>query len=175
MSDEPPAARDFGQALLDETRRRLVGESLPRIQRCLDELSDDEIWHRPNRSVVSVGNLVLHLCGNVRQWIISGLGGETDIRVRDEEFTSTDALPRATLVNLLNDTLREAEAVFEQLDPVALLEPRRVQGREESGLSIIVHVVEHFSYHTGQISLHVKLRKNVDLGYYAGEDLNAKG
>lgn len=174
MSNAQPANK-LGEALLAETRYRFTEEFLPRIHQCLGELSDDEIWRRPNESVVSVGNLVIHLAGNVRQWIISGLGGAPDHRVRDSEFAVAGPMPRDQLLGLLDDTVAEAMAVVERTDPVALLEPRRVQGREESGVSILVHVTEHFSYHTGQISLHVKLRKNIDLGYYAGRNLNATG
>lgn len=165
----------LGEALIAEARRRIAGESLPRILRCIEELSDEAIWRRPNESVVSVGNLVLHLAGNVRQWIGSGLGGAPDERTRDAEFAEQGPMPREGLVRILNDTIRDAESVLETLDPDTLLEPRRVQGRQETGVSILVHVVEHFSYHTGQISLHTKLHRNIDLGYYAGHDLNAKG
>lgn len=167
-------AEELGAALISEAQFRIAGESLPRIHKCLNELSDEDIWHRPNDAVVSVGNLVLHLCGNVRQWIISTLGGEPDRRDRDSEFDSRTPIPREELLRRLDETVQAAGAVLDRVDPSALLERRRVQGREETILSIIVHVTEHFSYHTGQITLHVKLRKAVNLGYYAGRDLNAR-
>ena len=175
MTPSQPEPTAFGEALIAESKRRLSGESLPRIQKCVEQLTDEELWHRPNDAVVSVGNLVLHLCGNVRQWIISCLGGSEDARVSDEEFSPEGPIPREHLLAQLSDTLREAESVLDRMNPQTLLQPRRVQGQNETGLSILVHVVEHFSYHTGQISLHVKLRKGLDLGYYAGMDLNAKG
>lgn len=163
----------MAELLVAEARRRLIDESLPRIEHCLEQLTEDDIWHRPNQNVVSVGNLCLHLCGNVRQWIIAGLGRAEDSRDRDSEFAERGPIPRADLVGRLRHTLDEAVGVLEALDPASLAQPRRVQGFDETGVSVVVHVIEHFSYHTGQISLAVKLLKDIDLGYYAGKDLNA--
>jgi uncharacterized damage-inducible protein DinB len=117
---------------------------------------------------------VLHLCGNVRQWIGSGLGGAADGRDRAAEFSERGPIPKADLLARLEGVLAEADQVLDRLDPETLLQKRPVQAFEESGLSILVHVVEHFSYHTGQITTFIKTRKNVDLGYYAGIDLNQK-
>lgn len=167
-------AEAFGTALVAESKRRLLDESLPRIKKCLDLLTDEEIWRQPNDETVSIGNLVLHLCGNVRQWIVSGLGGAGDDRERGAEFSERGTIPKADLTARLENTLREAAEAMDGAAPASLLETRSVQGQTETGLSILVHVVEHFSYHTGQISLAVKLLKNVDLSYYAGQDLNAK-
>ncbi|HVR83020.1 MAG TPA: DinB family protein [Planctomycetota bacterium] len=166
---------DLGSALLLECRRRLYTESLPRIRKCLAALTIDEIWARPNPQTVSAGNLILHLSGNVRQYIIATLGGGRDVRERQAEFDATGPVPAKELIDLLEKTLAEAAEVLEEIDPGTLLETHRVQGFVESGLSILVHVVEHFSYHTGQIAYIVKSRKNVDLGFYRGIDLNAKG
>jgi uncharacterized damage-inducible protein DinB len=168
------SAADYGRALLAETRRRLFKDSMPRIRKCLAHLSEEEIWHRPNAEVVSVGNLVLHLCGNVRQNIVCGLGGAPDDRVRDDEFSETGPIPAAELLARLDRVMADVDLALDGLDPASLLEIRRVQGFEESAVSILVHVVEHFSYHVGQITYFVKSRKAIDLGYYAGFDLNAK-
>ncbi len=164
----------FGAALLAESKKRMIDESLPRIKKCLELLTDEEIWRQPNDETVSIGNLVLHLCGNVRQWIVSGLGGDEDHRDRDAEFAERGTVPKSELAARLENTLREAAEAMDRVDAASLLETRRVQGQTETGLGILVHVVEHFSYHTGQISLAVKLLKNIDLSYYAGQDLNAK-
>jgi len=176
MYAHPPDQTDTVAAqLVHETRRRLIGESLPRIAQCLNELTDEDIWLRPNEHVVSVGNLILHLCGNVRQWILSGLMGRDDRRDRDAEFATTGPIARADVLAQLESTRGEVDRALDEIDPEALNASRRVQGIDETGVSILVHVIEHFTYHTGQISLAVKLRKNMDLGYYAGRDLNAKG
>lgn len=166
--------KTLGAALIAESKHRLLDESLPRIKKCLELCDDTEIWHRANDQVVSIGNLVLHLCGNVRQWIICGLGGQPDRRNRDAEFSEQGPVPKAELERRLDETMAKAGRAIDGVDPASLLETRTVQGNEETGISILVHVVEHFSYHTGQISYITKLRKHVDLGYYAGQDLNAK-
>ena len=158
--------------LIQDVKRRIIQESVPRIKKCLDQLTEEEIWYRPNENVVSVGNLVLHLCGNVRQWILSGLGGYPDHRQRDEEFKKKGPLPTSTLVQLLDELSVAITQVLDQVTPEALVAPRIVQGFEETGISILVHVTEHFSYHTGQITYYVKTRKNIDLQYYGGQDLN---
>jgi uncharacterized damage-inducible protein DinB len=162
----------WAAALVAETIRRLLDESLPRLKKCLSLLSEDAICFRPDRETVSVGNLVLHLCGNVRQWTVSGLGGAPDHRVRARAFGERGPLPAADLVARLDETLAEAEGVLRRLDPARLLDPRRVQGFDETGVSILVHVVEHFTYHVGQVTYFVKSRKAVDLQYYAGQGLN---
>ena len=163
----------FGIALIEESKRRLFDESVPRIKKCLANLSEEEVWRRPNAETVSVGNLVLHLCGNVRQWICTGLGGDPDHRERSAEFDEAGPISTELLVARLDETMADAEHVMDAADPAKLLDMRPVQGFEESGLSILVHVVEHFSYHTGQITYAVKSNKAIDLGYYAGEDLEA--
>ena len=160
--------RQVVDALIEECRDRLVRESLPRIRKSLEPLTDEEIWRRPNANTVSPGNLVIHLCGNVRQWIISGLGGAEDQRDRSREFSEEGPIPRAELLDRLERTLQEAMGVIEKTDAEALLEKRIVQGFSSTRLSILIHVVEHFSYHTGQIAYAVKSRKDVDLGFYAG-------
>ena len=162
-------------ALCRESRHRLLEESLPRVRRCLAELSDDEIWFRPNEESNSVGNLVLHLCGNVGQYILSGLGGAPDHRERPREFSERGPLPRAELLARLEGTMAEAAAVIDRLDEANLLKKRVVQGFDYDGVGILVHVVEHFSYHTGQIAYFVKARKGIDLGFYRGVNLNRTG
>lgn len=164
--------KSFGQAFITECERRLFDESLPRLKKCLALLSEEEIWFRPNSETVSVGNLVLHLCGNVRQWIVSGLGGVSDTRKRSEEFSEQGPIPTDDLVEHLDKIMKETQLVIRSLEPTSLLEKRYVQGFEESGISILVHVVEHFSYHVGQITYFVKSKKGMDLKYYAGIDLN---
>ncbi|MFQ5707066.1 MAG: DinB family protein [bacterium] len=167
--------RAFAKAFLDECERRLFEESLPRLERCLSLLTPEEIWHRPNAETVSVGNLVLHLCGNVRQWIVAALGGKPDTRERAKEFSEPGPIPTQTLLQHLRSSMQLVKEVLHDLDPSTLLEQRTVQGFEESGVSILVHVVEHFSYHVGQITYFVKSNKAIDLAYYGGKDLNRTG
>lgn len=164
-------AQQFCDALLAETRRRLFDESLPRLKQCLAALSEEEIWYKPNGHSNSVGNLALHLCGNARQWIVSGLGGQADTRRRQQEFEERGPLPTSALVEMLEQLQEDIEAVLQKIEPAGLLRSRPVQTFEETGLSILIHVIEHFSYHVGQATYFVKARKDTDMGYYHGTSL----
>lgn len=157
-----------------EVERRIFQESIPRIKQCLAELDTQEIWFKANSNSNSVGNLVLHLCGNARQWIVAGLTDQPDTRDRDSEFNETGPIPNQELVQLLDQTQTAIQATLNQLTTADLFKSYQVQGFQEKGLSILIHVVEHFSYHTGQITYFVKLRKDIDTAYYAGLDLNSK-
>lgn len=159
-------------ALVLEANRRLFDESVVRIKKCLNELSEDEIWNRPNASLSSIGNLVLHLCGNVTQWIGTGLGKQPDNRIRDLEFEPDSRVGKTALIKRLDQMEVNTRKVLDQLTETELLAVHRTQGFEENGLSIMVHVIEHFSYHTGQITWQTKLLKNKDMGYYGNLDLN---
>lgn len=159
------------QLLIDQVRIRIFNESIPRIKQCLNSLTESEIWYRPNSHSNSVGNLVLHLCGNARQWIVAGLGQQVDTRDRDYEFNERGPLPTPKLMALLDQTQTEVEQVLSQLSETDLVQEYPVQVFRESGVSILVHVIEHFSYHTGQITYFVKAHKDLDTGYYANLDL----
>ena len=166
---------DLRTAFVLEVQRRLFEESWPRLKRCLDLLEEEEVWLRPNENSNSVGNLVLHLCGNARQWIVSGLGGTPDERRRSEEFAERGPILKAHLHELLDALQPEIIQILDGLTGDDLLKIYNIQGFSENGISVLVHVVEHFSYHVGQVSYFVKARKNLDLGYYAGLNLEQKG
>lgn len=151
-------------------REFLVEEYLPKIERCLERLSDEQIWWRPNEESNSIGNLVLHLCGNARQWIVSGVGGAADGRDRDAEFARREAVPRDELFALLRTTLADIDNVLKTLTPETLLEQRTIQGSDVDVLEAIFHVTEHFSMHTGQIIMLTKMLTSSDLRFYGFED-----
>ena len=165
-------ASEFHRLFITEIKRRLIGEGKSRLLTCLEILTLEEIWQRPNANSNSVGNLVLHLCGNVRQWLISGLGGAPDTRQRQLEFDEQGPIPTETLIHLLDNTLAEAEQVLNRLRADDLTKKVSIQGFEENGLSVLVHVVEHFSYHVGQVTYFVKLTKNCQTNYYEGLNLD---
>lgn len=146
-------------------------ENTSRIAKCLDELSEQEVWHRPNEASNSVGNLILHLCGNIRQYAISSLGELPDTRTRDAEFQAEGGFNKEELLKLLTDTIKIAEVIIQTTDDESLLQKREVQCYNLSGVGIIIHVVEHYSYHTGQIVFWTKELRNKDLGFYAGKEL----
>jgi len=149
-----------------EYSRTLLNDLYPRIVASVRRMDDDDIWWRPNESSNSVGNLVLHLAGNVRQWIVSGVGGLQDDRRRQEEFDLRDRIATVDLLGRLDAVLREAAAVMERLDHATLLDERLIQGNRVTVLEAIYHVVEHFSMHTGQIVYIAKQRTGADLGFY---------
>lgn len=162
-------------ALIQEFHRRVGEESIPRIKKCLGLLNEEEVWHQPNENLNSAGNLILHLCGNARQWIVSGLKGKPDLRDRDAEFIQKGHKNKKELSDMLDQLMEEVRPVLEAMETEELLRVRAVQAFEESGLSIIIHVIEHFSYHTGQITYLTKFLKNVDTAYYGNVNLNEKG
>ncbi len=162
------------QLIVQEARRRLLQESIPRLRRCLDLLDEKAIWYRPNENSNSVGNLVLHLAGNVRQWLGTGLAKMEDVRERDAEFEARGPLPKAELHTHIDKTEKVIEQVLDQVTPGDLTATHSVQGYQETGLAILIHVIEHFSYHVGQVTYFTKARLDIDTGYYAGQDLNAK-
>ncbi len=164
-----PFYRQFLQAAIFR-----FNESTPRIEKCLKALSEEQLWQRPNNRSNSVGNLVLHLCGNIRQYILSSLGGAEDLRVRDEEFATEGGWGRGALLFLLQSTAEEAVRIMEDCSEIELLRNRSVQGFELNGIGIVMHVVEHYSYHTGQIAFWTKCLLNTDLDFYGGVDLNIK-
>lgn len=163
-----PSSKEITQALVTEILLRLHEESLPRIVKCLDPLDNQQIWWRPNEASNSIGNLVLHLCGNVSQWIYSGLGGFPDNRARQAEFDERRVIDKAELTRLLTDTMDRIKPVIANLAEEQLLRKRPVQTFEETGLSILIHVTEHFSYHTGQIAYITKMLLAQPLGFYEG-------
>jgi uncharacterized damage-inducible protein DinB len=170
-TEQPPGRQDaeIACAFLAHARALLAADYLPRIERCLDTLAEADIWWRPNPQSNSIGNLLLHLAGNARQWIISGVGGAGDVRARDSEFAADEGegLSGDELRTRLRATLAEVDEVLARLDPSVLLEPRTIQGRTGvSVLEAVFHVVEHFSMHTGQIILLTKQRTARDLQFY---------
>jgi len=151
-----------------------IDENTKRLTTCLDELEETETWKRPNESSNSVGNIILHLCGNIRQYAISSLGQVEDVRERDKEFSTVGGYSKSELLKKLITTVEEARTIIQKISSNELLRKRQVQGFTYSGIGIIIHVTEHYSYHTGQIIFWTKLLKNKDLGFYAGINLGIK-
>jgi uncharacterized damage-inducible protein DinB len=157
---------DVARAFIDRASAFLSTEYLPKIERCLEQLTDEQIWSRPNEASNSIGNLVLHLCGNARQWIVSGLGDNPDRRDRDSEFKQREIIARVELLERLQTTVREVAQVLANLDSNIVLERRTIQGKDVEVLEAIFHVTEHFSMHTGQIILLTKMLAQRDMKFY---------
>ena len=163
---------DVASAFRRAAVRRLRDEFLPRLRKSVSLLDHQGLWHRENEHTNSIGVLLLHLEGNVRQWILSGLGGRADRRRRALEFAPAERAEAEVLLSRLESTVLEAVEVIESTDSPVLVSETEIQGFRETGLGAVLHVVEHFSYHLGQISHIVKTIASVDLGYFDGHDLN---
>ena len=164
LIDPPSTQLPSGTAFLRHARYLLREDYMVKIRRVLAELTDEQIWWRPNEDSNSIANLMLHLCGNARQWISAGVGGAPDARNRPQEFASRERISREELVARLEGVLSEVDVVLEGLEQ----DLRRTQSDaplqrictpqrfEQTVLDAVFHVVEHFSYHTGQIVLLAK-------------------
>ena len=136
------------------------------IQDCLRRLSDEQVWMRGSAAENSAGNLILHLCGNVRQWIGFGIAGQADNRHRDAEFAARGGVSAGELSHKLADAVKETVGIIRAQTPETLAQSTNVQNYELTKMEAIYHVVEHFSGHTGQIILLTKILTGEDLGYY---------
>ena len=164
---------NFIQEFITEAIQR-IDENTKKLTTCLDEFNDADIWKRPNQHSNSVGNIILHLCGNIRQYAISSLGNNKDVRERDKEFSADGGYTRSQLLKKLTEAIDEAKNIIKNSSEKELLRKRKVQGYFHSGIGIILHITEHYSYHTGQIIFWTKLLKDKDLGFYAGINLNER-
>ncbi|OGU30881.1 MAG: hypothetical protein A2X67_06185 [Ignavibacteria bacterium GWA2_55_11] len=145
---------------------KLKDDYLPRYERCLSELSDKDVWWREHETNNAVGNIILHICGNMRQWVISGVSGAADIRNRPEEFSARKSRSTAELKDLLRSTITEVCAHLERADPADFKRVRSIQSYSVTGLEALYHAVEHCSYHLGQVVYVTKLRTGKDLRFY---------
>ncbi|MFH1764543.1 MAG: DinB family protein [Gemmatimonadota bacterium] len=159
-----------GKAFIDRSRAYLLNDYLPKIRLAVDALSTEDIWWRPNEDSNSIGNLILHLAGNARQWVVSGIGGAPDLRRRQEEFDAREGLSADRLMVHLDEALEEVDQTLSALPEAELASMRVIQGMDVSVLDALYHVVEHFSTHTGQIIYISKLRSGRDLGFWEVKD-----
>jgi uncharacterized damage-inducible protein DinB len=130
---------------------RQIEQNLQKICAVVELMSEDEVWWRPNESCNSVGNLLLHVCGNLSQWILAGVGGELYERRRPEEFTARETVTKAELLARLTDAVARCRSVLATATKDQLIALRQIQGSETDGLGAIYHSVDHMGYHTGQV------------------------
>lgn len=152
-------------------QKHVFTESYQRIFDCLHLLTESEVWHKPNDASNSIGVLIVHLIGNAQQWVVSSLGGMQDNRNRAAEFTLNGEFKKSELLAALAELKKRLELTLEGLTDEKLINKQEVQCYQETGFTILLHVIEHFSYHTGQIALLTKLIKDQDLGFYKDLDL----
>jgi uncharacterized damage-inducible protein DinB len=161
------------ELFLQFSRNKLLEQYWPRLRKAVETLSDEQVWWRPNEASNSIGNLILHLNGNVWQWLVASFNRLEDQRDRPAEFSATGDLTAADLLARLGQTLEEAAKVLAKLTQEELLATWHIQGYTVSGLAAVYQVVEHFGLHYGQIVYITKMQEGRDLGFYS--ELNKTG
>jgi uncharacterized damage-inducible protein DinB len=161
-----PYISDTERYFIECCRTKLTKEYLLKIESCLQQLSDENIWWRAHESNNSIGNLLLHLAGNIRQWVFHHLGEREFRRDRDLEFSQRDHIPAAELLTHLRSAVADVDAVLAVFPAEKLHQLYTIQKYSVTGLEAILHITEHFSYHVGQIVYITKLRNGSDLKFY---------
>lgn len=146
-------------------------EGLRMVVKALDFIDEKELWQLPVENGMSLGNQILHSCGNMRQYIISSLGNQIDSRKRDLEFKTKSQLEKKVLLKQLKETIDASIQIIKKTNEQEYLKVKKVQAFSFSGIGLVLHAVEHFSYHVGQIAFWVKFLTQKDLGFYNGIDL----
>jgi hypothetical protein len=157
---------DVTGLFLEFSRRKLLEHYWPRLRTSAEVLTEEQIWWRENDACNSVGNLVLHLNGNVRQWMVASFNRQEDDRDRPAEFNAHGGMTAAELLDRLGATLEEARQVMERLTEADLVARYEIQGYNVSGLEAVYQVVEHFGLHYGQIAYIAKSLSGKGLGFY---------
>jgi hypothetical protein len=155
------------------SRNKLLNQYWPRLKTCVEPMTVEQVWWRPNDASNSIGNLILHLNGNMTQWLVASFNKDEDLRNRPEEFAAQGGLTAAELLGRLGATIAEGEKVLNHLTVVELLAPYEIQGYHVRGLDAVYQVVEHFGLHYGQIAYITKTLEGKDLGFY--RELNKTG
>ena len=162
------------QNFIDKSRSYLTDEYRLKLRKTMQALPPEMLWWRPNDESNSVGNLLMHLEGNVRQWIVGAVGGAADVRDRAGEFAAREGDTGEDLMRRMEQTLDEADAVLAKLRPEQLTERRRVQARDVSVLDAVYQVVQHFALHLGQIILVAKAQVPGAVKFYEEAGGNAR-
>lgn len=163
MDDNAP---DTSKLFVEFSRNKLLEQYWPRLRACVESLSEEQVWWRPNDSSNSIGNLLLHLNGNVTQWLIAPFQHLEDTRDRPAEFSRKDGIASAALLHQIEKTMASAASVFSKLTKADLHAHFDIQGYHVTGLHAVYQVVEHFGLHYGQIAYITKLLRDSDLGFY---------
>lgn len=164
---------DLSHLFLEFSRDKLLTQYYPRLRRGVESLSDDQVWWRPNDASNSIGNLLLHLNGNVQQWLVASFDRLDDARNRPTEFSAHEVVPATMLLDRLDATMQRASGVLSRLTDADLRATFHIQGYTVTGLHAVYQVVEHFGLHYGQIAYITKSLLGADLGFY--RELNRTG
>jgi len=164
---------DLAGVFLEFSRKKLLEQYWPRLRACVEPLTVEQVWWRPNPASNSIGNLILHLNGNVGQWLVASFNKVEDRRDRPSEFAAESGISVTELLERLGATMQEASATLARLTTDELLAPYQIQGYHVRGLDAVYQVVEHFGLHYGQIAYIAKTLLAQDLGFYS--ELNRTG
>ena len=159
---------------LRASRGYLSHEYRIKVRRAVTALPPDALWSRANAESNSVGNLLQHLTGNVRQWLVSGVGGAPDIRDRAAEFAAREGGDAEELLSRLEAVLGDADAVLARLTADDLVSRRTIQGRDVTVLEAVYTCVQHFALHLGQIILVAKEQSPGAVRFYEDAGGQAK-
>lgn len=168
-----PNASTPAALFLEFSRSKLMEQYWPRLRSCVESLTDEQVWWRPNDASNSIGNLVLHLNGNMRQWLVDSFNRAEDRRDRPAEFAERAQISRSILLERLSATVESAAVVLARLTEADLVAPHEIQGYHVTGLEAVYQVMEHFALHYGQIVYVTKMLREEDLGFY--RELNKTG
>jgi uncharacterized damage-inducible protein DinB len=145
------ALPDVSRQFLSDSRAFLTKDYLPKIERCVAQLTPEQIWFRANDASNSIGHLLLHLAGSSRYWAIEVIGGQPIGRMRQQEFDRREPLSPDRLLADLRAAVADVDRRLAELSAETLLEERISHDEEPTVLWCVYHIVEHFSMHTGQI------------------------
>lgn len=160
------------KSIISEFEIRVFDESFERIKKCLNLLSEEDVWRKSNENITPIANQVLHIVGNAKQWVSASMGGVEDKRQRNLEFSALQGKSKDDLLKIIEESKNELKESLFQINEKKLDKMYAIQGFRVSGFSILIHVIEHASYHTGQITLLTKLYSNKNTDYYNEEELN---
>jgi uncharacterized damage-inducible protein DinB len=157
---------DVTTLFLEVSREKLLEQYWPRLRSCVESLTEEQVWWRPNAASNSIGNLILHMNGNARQWLVASFNHWEDDRDRPGEFAAEEGMAASALVKKLGETMQEGTEVLARLTQADLLAQYKIQGYTVTGLYAVYQVVEHFGMHYGQILYITKNLSGADLGFY---------
>lgn len=148
----------IGELYLAESQKQFV-KARDRVNHCLNQLDDEDIWWTPQEPCNSIGIILQHVCGNLRQWVLSGVGGAPDTRNRPEEFEMTERTPKVAVQQTVNEVFDDVLAILKNLAPGRLMEQKHIQGFDASLLGVVYVAVTHLDIHVGQILYITRLKK----------------
>jgi uncharacterized damage-inducible protein DinB len=150
--------RTLDSTLLHLIRSRMVDDDPSQIGECLDVITDEDIWWRPDEKSNALGNIMLHLIGSNRLYIGYGVGARALERDRAAEFTARGNPRRDVVVDAWNETVHMMRQVFDALQPSQMMERTDRTGKTTTIASILLHASHHTAAHMGQVVWITKLR-----------------